>query len=294
MLQSRKKAVLFLLPCTILMLFSVFFPVLITFGYSLRKLNLTEPLNQKFIGFGNYAEVLASDDFHSALFNSLAVLILVILIGMSLSLVIALVLNQKTRITPLLMAIVIVPWALPPIVNGIMWKFIFFPGTGLANQLLMELGLISSPVNWMLDRRLYLFVVAIVVAWRIIPFSAVVILSHLQHIPKTYYEAMVLEGSTPLQTFRHITLPLLLPSLAIVLINLTTTAINVFSEVIALSGYEFETQTLLVYNYTTTFQFLDFGLGSSISYIIMLIAGFFGFFYVRHMTVEHVYTGEDK
>lgn len=291
MKQSAKRAALFLVPCTLLMVFSVFFPVLITFGYSLKHMNLTEPLNEEFVGAVNYTQVLTGAEFRSALLNSLAVLAMVIVIGMAVSLAIALVLHQKTRITPLLMAVVIVPWALPPIVNGIMWKFIFFPGPGLVNKLLEAAGLIQSPVNWIVDRRLFLLVVSVVVAWRIVPFSAVVILSNLENIPRTYYEAMVLEGSTPFQTFRYITLPLILPSLGIVLINLTTTAINVFDEVIALSGYQFENQTLLVYNYATTFQFLDFGLGSAISYVIMSISAVFGYFYVRNMTVEKVYKG---
>ncbi|MDQ0508513.1 multiple sugar transport system permease protein [Peptoniphilus ivorii] len=291
MKQSAKRAALFLVPCTLLMVFSVFFPVLITFGYSLKHMNLTEPLNEEFVGAVNYTQVLTGAEFRSALLNSLAVLAMVIVIGMAVSLAIALVLHQKTRITPLLMAVVIVPWALPPIVNGIMWKFIFFPGPGLVNKLLEAAGLIQSPVNWIVDRRLFLLVVSVVVAWRIVPFSAVVILSNLENIPRTYYEAMVLEGSTPFQTFRYIILPLILPSLGIVLINLTTTAINVFDEVIALSGYQFENQTLLVYNYATTFQFLDFGLGSAISYVIMAISAVFGYFYVRNMTVEKVYKG---
>lgn len=291
MKQSAKRAALFLVPCMLLMVFSVFFPVLITFGYSLKHMNLTEPLNEEFVGAVNYTQVLTGAEFRSALLNSLAVLAMVIVIGMAVSLAIALVLHQKTRITPLLMAVVIVPWALPPIVNGIMWKFIFFPGPGLVNKLLEAAGLIQSPVNWIVDRRLFLLVVSVVVAWRIVPFSAVVILSNLENIPRTYYEAMVLEGSTPFQTFRYITLPLILPSLGIVLINLTTTAINVFDEVIALSGYQFENQTLLVYNYATTFQFLDFGLGSAISYVIMAISAVFGYFYVRNMTVEKVYKG---
>ena len=291
MKQSAKRAALFLVPCTLLMIFSVFFPVLITFGYSLKHMNLTEPLNEEFVGAVNYTQVLTGAEFRSALLNSLAVLAMVIVIGMAVSLAIALVLHQKTRITPLLMAVVIVPWALPPIVNGIMWKFIFFPGPGLVNKLLEAAGLIQSPVNWIVDRRLFLLVVSVVVAWRIVPFSAVVILSNLENIPRTYYAAMVLEGSTPFQTFRYITLPLILPSLGIVLINLTTTAINVFDEVIALSGYQFENQTLLVYNYATTFQFLDFGLGSAISYVIMAISAVFGYFYVRNMTVEKVYKG---
>ena len=170
MKQSAKRAALFLVPCTLLMVFSVFFPVLITFGYSLKHMNLTEPLNEEFVGAVNYTQVLTGAEFRSALLNSLAVLAMVIVIGMAVSLAIALVLHQKTRITPLLMAVVIVPWALPPIVNGIMWKFIFFPGPGLVNKLLEAAGLIQSPVNWIVDRRLFLLVVSVVVAWRIVPF----------------------------------------------------------------------------------------------------------------------------
>lgn len=287
--RNKKTTFLFLLPCTLIMVFSVFLPIIATFGYSLRNFNLTDPTNQKFIGFQNYATVLKSKDFQSALFNSLAVLLMVVVIGLTISMVIAFVLNKKTKITSLLTAFVIVPWALPPIVNGIMWKFIFFPGHGLMNKILLSLNLVSAPVSWITNRGLFLFVVSMVIAWRIIPFSAIVILANLQSIPKNYYEAFKMEGSTGAQTFRYLTLPLIVPSLGVVLINLTTTAINVFDEVIALSGYQFANQTLLVYNYSNTFSFLDFGLGSSISYIIMILSGVFGYFYVRNMTVEKVY-----
>lgn len=292
MKQSKKTAFLLLIPATIIMVFTVFLPIITTFGYSLRNLNLTEPYNQKFVGFKNYETVLKSKDFHSALFNSVAVLVMVLIIGLIISVLIAFALNKKTKITPLLTAIVIVPWALPPIVNGIMWKFIFFPGHGLMNKLLMNMGLIQAPMSWINNRGLFLFVVSLVIAWRIIPFSSIVILSNLQSIPESYYEAFKMEGSTKLQAFRYITLPLIVPSLGVVLINLTTTAINVFDEVIALSGYQFANQTLLVYNYSNTFSFLDFGLGSSISYIIMAITGIFGYFYVRNMTVDKVYDYE--
>ena len=73
------------------------------------------------------------------------------------------------------------------------------------------------------------------------------------------------------------------------MINLTTTAVNVFDEIIALSGYQFQNQTLLVLDYATTFNFLNFGVGSALSYIIMLLTGIFGYFYVKNMTVEKVY-----
>lgn len=287
--KKNKIAWFLLLPCITVMVFSVFIPIITTFGYSLKHYKLTEPGNEKFIGLKNYKDVLMSSDFHNALFNSFIVLIFVMVLGIITSIIVALILNKKSKITPFLTAIVIVPWALPPIVNGIMWKFIFFPGYGVMNQILLKLGLVNTPVEWIASRGLFLFIISLVIIWRIVPFSAIVILANLQNIPKSYYESIYLEGSTKLQAFKNITLPLILPSLAVVLINLTTTAINVFDEVIALSGYQFENQTLLVYNYSNTFSFLDFGYGSSISYIIMLLTGIFGYFYVKNMTVERVY-----
>lgn len=290
-MKNKKEKIPFLLlmPCTLIIVFSVFFPVITTFGYSLKYFKLTEPGSEKFIGLKNYQNVISSSDFHNALLNSFIVLALVMILGLIISLVIALILNKKNFITPFLTAIVIVPWALPPIVNGIMWKFIFFPGYGVMNQILLKMGLINSPVSWISERGLFLFVVSIVIIWRIVPFSSIVILANLQNIPDSYYESIYLEGSTTFQAFKNITLPLIIPSLGVVLINLTTTAINVFDEVIALSGYQFENQTLLVYNYSNTFSFLDFGYGSSISYVIMLLTGIFGYFYVKNMTVERVY-----
>lgn len=288
--MKKKFLTLFLLvPCSVIMIFSVFLPILTTFGYSLKYFKLTEPNNESFIGLKNYESVIKSSDFHSALLNSFVILVLVMAVGLVLSLIVALILNKKTKITAFLTAIVIIPWALPPIVNGIMWKFIFFPGYGLVNKLMVNLGFIDTPISWTTDRWMFLVVISVVIIWRIIPFSAIVILANLQSIPENYYEAICLEGSSPLQTFRTITLPLLVPSLGVVLINLTTTAINVFDEIISMSGFQFENQTLLVYNYSNTFNFLDFGLGSSISYVIMILTGVFGYFYVRNMTVEKVY-----
>lgn len=285
----KKNKFLLLMPCSLIMLFTVIYPIISTFGYSLKYYKLTDPMNVKFIGFENYKEVFLDKTFHSALINSLAILLLVMVFGSILSLLVGLLLNKKTKITPILTAIVIVPWALPPIVNGIMWKFIFFPGYGLLNKILINLGILDLPVSWINNKYLFWIVISIVIIWRIVPFSAIVILANLQNIPNSYYESIYLEGSSKFQAFKNITLPLLIPSLGVVLINITTTALNVFDEVIAISGYQTSNQTLLVYNYNNTFNFLNFGYGSSISYIIMLVVGLFGYYYVKSMTVEKIY-----
>ena len=285
-MRRDTKGMLLLLPCLLLLLISVILPVVLTFRYSLKYYNLTEPQNEKFIWFENYVKIFKDPHFYNALYNSVIILIMVMIIGLVFSIITGLVLNVKSKINPVLTALVIIPWAMPPIVNGIMWKFIFFPGYGFMNKILMNLHLIKSPISWTDNRYLFLLVISIVVSWRIIPFSSLVILANLQNIPESYYDAVKVFGGNKLQEFYYVTLPMLLPSIGVVLINLTTTALSIFDEVIAISGYQFEIQTLLVYNYSTTFNFLDFGYGSAISYVVMILSGIFGYFYVRNMAYE--------
>ena len=285
-MRRDTKGTLLLLPCLLLLLISVILPVVLTFRYSLKYYNLTEPQNEKFIWFENYVKIFKDPHFYNALYNSVIILIMVMIIGLVFSIITGLVLNVKSKINPVLTALVIIPWAMPPIVNGIMWKFIFFPGYGFMNKILMNLHLIKSPISWTDNRYLFLLVISIVVSWRIIPFSSLVILANLQNIPESYYDAVKVFGGNKFQEFYYVTLPMLLPSIGVVLINLTTTALSIFDEVIAISGSQFEIQPLLVYNYSTTFNFLDFGYGSAISYVVMILSGIFGYFYVRNMAYE--------
>ena len=285
-MKRDTKGTLLLLPCLLLLLISVILPVVLTFRYSLKYYNLTEPQNEKFIWFENYVKIFKDPHFYNALYNSVLILVMVMIIGLVFSIITGLVLNVKSKINPVLTALVIIPWAMPPIVNGIMWKFIFFPGYGFMNKILMNLHLIKSPISWTDNRYLFLFVISIVVSWRLIPFSSLVILANLQNIPESYYDTVKVFGGNKFQEFYYVTLPMLLPSIGVVLINLTTTALSIFDEVIAISGYQFEIQTLLVYNYSTTFNFLDFGYGSAISYVVMILSGIFGYFYVRNMAYE--------
>lgn len=285
-MRKDTKGTLLLLPCLLLLLISVILPVVLTFRYSLKYYNLTEPQNEKFIWFENYVKIFKDPHFYNALYNSVLILVMVMIIGLVFSIITGLVLNVKSKINPVLTALVIIPWAMPPIVNGIMWKFIFFPGYGFMNKILMNLHLIKNPISWTDNRYLFLLVISIVVSWRIIPFSSLVILANLQNIPESYYDTVKVFGGNKFQEFYYVTLPMLLPSIGVVLINLTTTALSIFDEVIAISGYQFEIQTLLVYNYSTTFNFLDFGYGSAISYVVMILSGIFGYFYVRNMAYE--------
>lgn len=264
----------------------VYYPIIQTFYYSLHDYKLTRPDQIEFVMFDNYSKALQDPAFIRALINTLLILALVIFVGLIMSLFIGLLLNVKTRLSPALTAIAIIPWALPPLVNGIIWSFIFHPDHGMLNKIFHSIGLIESPIRWTFNRWIVLIIVALVVAWRVIPFCSVLILSSLQGIPADLYEASAMDGAKRRKTFFSITLPLLTPTLLIVLTQLSIAALSAFDEIIALVNYRQDVQSLLIYNYQNTFSFLDFGFGSAVTYIIMIITGIFGYFYVNNMVKE--------
>lgn len=286
MKTRNRTPYLMLMPGVLLMCSLVFYPILRTFLYSLQEYKLTEPHNIKFIGFANYVEILKDEGFWNSLQNSTVILIAVIILTAVIGIMVALLLNIDTKVNGVLTAIAIIPWALPPIVNGIMWRWIFHPSYGLLNRILLNLSLVEEPVQWLSQRWSIILIAALVVAWRNIPFCAIVLLASLQAIPSQIYESARIDGSTSFQTFRRITLPLIAPSLGIVLTSTSINAINVFDEVVSLAGYGDISKTLMIDSYMRTFSFLDYGIGSALTYIIMLLAGILGLVYIKNVSKE--------
>lgn len=274
------KKYLLVIPTLIIIFLTVFLPSLITLNYSFKNYNLTKPTEIKYIFFNNYINIFKDKEFIIALVNTLCIIIIVTFIGIILSIIFSLTLNKTNFFSPFLTAIIIIPWALPPLINGIMWKFIFFPN-GLINKLLFNFNIIKEPILFTQNRLSFIIIISLIIIWKTIPFSSILILSNLQNIPKEYYDAIYIDGANKYQTFFKITLPLIKPSIIVSLMNLTTASISVFDEIIALNGYSYETQTLLVYNYSYTFNFLDFGYGSAISYIIMFFTSIIGYLYIK-------------
>ncbi|RLK63328.1 sugar ABC transporter permease [Atopobacter sp. AH10] len=284
--MKKAKPYLFLSPMLVIMGVFVVYPIIRTLLYSFYRLKLTDPTNVRYIGWENYRVILHSADFYRALANSAYILAFVLILGLGASLVVALMLNRQSRLSPILTAIAIIPWALPPIVNGIIWQFIFYPGYGLLNKLLLSFGFITHPLALTNQRLTLMAIAALVLVFRVVPFCAILLLAGLQAIPHELYEASRVDGANTRQNFTYITLPLLLPHLTVVLIQLTMAGLNIFDEMVALSGYRLESQTLLVYNYMNTFSFLNFGYGSAITYLIMILSGLIGFIYIKSMAGE--------
>ena len=222
----------------------VFYPIITTFAYSLKRWKLTEPGNIHYIGFKNYIDILQSDSFKYSMQNTLFILVFVIVFTTIIGYLVSVYLNLECKCAGMLLAIAILPWALPPFVNGILWKFVFFSGYGFLNKILIGLGLVSKPVQFLGSRWLLLLVVSIVVVWRSVPFMALVFTST------------------------------------------SVTAINVFDEIVALSGYGDLGKNILMESYLTTFSFLNFGKGSAMTYIVLFFALLLGIFYLRNLNKE--------
>lgn len=287
----RKKILPYLLlsPMILIMGVLVFYPIIATFSYSLKKWKLTAPNDIHMVGLRNYAAILKSDSFWYSFQNTLFILAVVVLLTTVLGFLTSIFLNIDVKWSGILLAIAMLPWALPPYVNGILWKFVFSSGYGFMNKAVIGLGLADKPIEWLSSRWSLLFIVSLVVTWRSIPFTALVCLAGRQSIPGGLYEAARIDGGSKRTIFQTVTLPLMLPFLAIGITSTSVTAINVFDEIIALSGYSDLGKNILVESYMTTFSFLDFGKGSAVTYLVMLFAGILGIFYLRSLNKEVEY-----
>lgn len=280
---------LLLAPMMLIMGVLVFYPIAATFSYSLKKWKLTAPGDIRFIGFDNYKNILKLESFWYSLQNTLFLLVLVVVATSILGVLVSLFLNIQVKGAGILLAVAVLPWALPPYVNGILWRFVFHSGYGFMNKVLIGLGMVDKPVEWLTSRWMLLVVVAIVVVWRSVPFMALVCLAGRQSIPHGLYEAAKIDGAGTFQIFRRITFPLMLPFIGIGITSTSVTAVNVFDEIVALSGYSDMGKNILVESYLTTFTFLDFGKGSAVTYLVMFVAAILGVFYLKSLNKEVEY-----
>ena len=285
-MKREKFAYTLLAPMIIIMLVLVIYPIAATFSYSLKKWKLSKPNDIRFIGLKNYINILSSESFLQSVKNTLFILVAVVIITTIISILVALFLNIKVRFSGVLLAIAIVPWAIPPFVNALLWKFVFYSGYGFLNKLLLNLHLINTPISWLDNRYSLLFIVSIVVSYRLIPFMTLICLAGRQSISGTLIEAAKIDGAGRFMVFKKIITPLMLPFLAVGVTQTSISAINVFDEIVALSGYSDMGKSMLIESYLITFNFLEFGKGSAYTYIIMLFAGILGFVYIKSLNRE--------
>jgi multiple sugar transport system permease protein len=249
------------------------YPIVYSFWLSLHRYNLKRPGLFRFIGVENYLAILRSEEFWAALQVTLVFTGLGVTLVVALGILIALLLTERFPGCGLVRTVVLVPWAIPPVVNGLMWQWIYDAKVGALNGLLVSLHVMPAYRGWLSSPTDALLALVTAHVWNALPLAVILLLAALQAIPAELYDAGRVDGSGPWPLFRHVTLPWLAQPLLVVLILQTMLAIRVFDVIYVLTagGPGTATTTLVWQTYLTTFDSLDFGLGNAYAYTVSLI-----------------------
>ncbi len=284
-LTKRQLGYLLIIPALLLIAFISIYPFLMTIWYSVHNVRLNVPnAGRPFVGFGNYLKVFSTDRFQSSLgltfLFSASWVVLQSLLGMG----VALILNAQFKGRALLRASVLVPWSMAFVVAGMLWKWMYNPVLGFINTLLLTLGIIEAPIDWLGTTFLAAFLSVLwVEVWRNTPFMALILLAGLQGIPPELYEAARIDGAGKRACFFHITIPQLQHAILVALLFRSIDAFRSFDLLFVLTrgGPGGSTEILSLLAYKNLFQYLDFGKGSAITVVMAVITTALSVFYIK-------------
>jgi multiple sugar transport system permease protein len=258
-------------PLAIFIIGLALFPAGVTLVEAFFKV---QPLNppDRFTGLGNFIRLFQDDAILTSMVNTLMYVVLGVVVSTVLGIVMAVTLQKPFRGRSILIAILILPWALPGVVEGIVWVGIWDSNTGLLNSVLTSLHLISDYQVFLGQNRFVtILVIELVQVWQITPLSTLLVLAALQNIPGELYEAAELDGATGWGAFRRITLPLARPGIAIAMVQAVIATLNIFDQPYVLNGAASTGASVTEQTYFVSFQNLDFGQGYALSLLITLV-----------------------
>lgn len=276
------------LPALLVIALFTIYPVFYAVRISFYQYVLTKPNSHPFVGLKNFSNVITSYYFKNSLINTGIYTIAAVTGVMIFGVVVALLLNTRLRSVNALKIIILLPWAIPAVVAGLMWKWVLNSDFGILSGILYSVGAIKSYIPFLGDPTLAKISLIMADVWKEGPLAAIFILAGLQLIPNEYYEAAKIDGGGGLLVFRYITLPLLRPILLVVLVYETMVSILTFDIVYVLTGGGPADATSLIswFAYAEIFKFLDLGAGIALSIIIALITLILIILYVRALKTE--------
>jgi ABC-type sugar transport system permease subunit len=238
-----------------------------------------------FVGSANFVRLFQDEVFWLSLRHTLVFVAATVTLEVAIGLAVALTISdERVWISRVTRVLILIPWAVPPVVNGLLWSFIANAQYGYLNRTLHKLGLITDYVNWLGEPRLAMAVVVTAYVWRTTPFNILLYHAALQGIPAEVYEAAAVDGASAWQSLWRLTLPLLRPIVAVTLILRTTFSFTVFDEILAITqgGPGNDTWVAAWYTYRTAFQPpFNIGLGAASAWVLAVLIGLAALAYVR-------------
>lgn len=263
---------LFVLPALIFIIIFIFAPVVYTVYLSLLKWNLLS-INPKFVGLANYTNMFAAPDFRQSLGNTVLFSVGMLVVSLPVGLLLAVLVDMGLKGTRIYRTILFGPYVVPLVGSGLVWTLLFNPTYGFVNQLLGAFH-VNGP-DWLGSQGFALVSVLIMSIWQYIGYYMIIFLGGLQSVSHNLKEAAGIDGANQRQTFLHVTLPALAPSLVFAFVVCTIQSFQTFDQVYVMTGGgpDGATSTLVYYIYHQGFEMYNIGTATAASVVLLVLLG---------------------
>lgn len=266
--RTIKQLMPLLAPVHILILSVIVIPSIFVIWLSLSQSSFGQA--PTFVGLRNYYDVLSDPAFASALWNTVILVVFAVHLELALGLGMALLFASGLPFRRFLLVAVLAPYAVSEVIAVVMWRFLFDPDAGPVTQILQAVGL--PILDWSFEPAHAMILIALLTIWLHLPFTFIILYAARLAIPADLYEASRIDGATPFQSFKRVTLPLLGPAIIVALLFRYIFAFRMFSEVWLLTqgGPARSTEVVAVYLYQEAFSFNAFGKAAATSWIMVI------------------------
>jgi len=281
--RDARIGLLFVAPAVLIILLVTLQPILSTLYLSFFESQLGRFNVNVFRGLGNYIDLLSSPVFWATIRRTLHFTLLSVGLELVLGIAVAQLIASHPPGWQFLRTSLIIPWAVPTIVTGMMWRWIYNADYGSLNGLLFQLGLIKEYVPWLIHPARAMNLVILADVWHTVPFVALILQAALATLPQEMEEAAAVDGANAWQRFWLIRLPLLRSAILVALVIRTVEAFRVFDIIYVLTagGPAFGTITISYLTYVETFNYGHIGNGSALSFLISLFSFGLALAYIR-------------
>ena len=274
---------MFVLPALGLYVLLVLLPIAQAGFYSLFEWNGLTPLTD-FVGLGNYQKALSDPVFHGAVSHNVLIVVLSLAIQIPFALGLALLLNRDFPGRAVLRLLFFAPYVIAEVIAGIVFQLMLVPH-GMVDQVLESVGLGFMVQLWLADPSVVMYTLFVIISWKYFGFHMIILLAGLQNIPQEIEEAALVDGASRNQAVRHVTLPLLGPTIRVSVFLSVIGALQLFDLVWATTkgGPINASNTMAIYMYDWGFRRQELGYGSAVAVIIFIIALIVALLYQRYV-----------
>src|SRR5262245_43963526 len=262
-----------LIPALLPVALMTVYPIAHALWTSLHQVMILFP-GEPFVGLRNYQRVVTSNYFRDALQNSLLFTVLAAPLVVVLGTLIALFLRRRFFGSEVVRSIVLLPWVLPGAISAVLWVWVFHPSFGILNGILRDLGLIDASIPWLTNPHTALLSVTVAHVWTQVPFAVILMMAALSAINAETLEAAAIDCRNPLKRFRYIVFPEIKAMIVVLLVYNALTAFTSYDLVYAMTGGGPGTATTLLsfQIWRESFSMYDFGAGSAVAFIVVIIS----------------------